>query len=124
MRKTLTILILLGFLASPIFAQWMLFNSVPWDIPKKEAYKNIRTWKIPFYMVENLLYMVDEFNRKFQEKVDLYKRELRARFPEFKDMPDDVILDLKSGMFISRQDYLKLHVDEIKEGWKKNEKNN
>ncbi len=68
----------------------------------------VKTWKIPDYMRENLQRDLDDFNKRFEEKVQAYKKELKTRFKEFKDMPDDVILYLEGGIFITRSDYLKL----------------
>lgn len=68
----------------------------------------IKTWKLPVYMRENLQRELDDFNKRFEEKVQAYKKELKTRFTEFKDMPDDAILYLEGGIFIGRSDYLKL----------------
>ncbi len=73
---------------------------------KKEA--NYQTWKLPIYMQENLQWMLNDFNKRFDEKVQGYKKELRTRFTEFKDMPDDAVLYLEGGIFIERSDYLRL----------------
>ena len=73
---------------------------------KKEA--SYQTWKLPIYMQENLQWMLDDFNKRFEEKVQSYKKELQARFAEFKDMPDDAVLYLEGGMFINRADFIKL----------------
>lgn len=73
---------------------------------KKEA--NYQTWKLPIYMQENLQWMLNDFNKRFDEKVQGYKKELKTRFTEFKDMPDDAVLYLEGGIFIERSDYLRL----------------
>ena len=73
---------------------------------KKEA--NYQTWKLPIYMQENLQWMLNDFNKRFDEKVQGYKKELKTRFAEFKDMPDDAVLYLEGGIFIERSDYLRL----------------
>ena len=73
---------------------------------KKEA--NYQTWKLPIYMQENLQWMLNDFNKRFDEKVQGYKKELKTRFTEFKDMPDDAVLYLEGGMFINRADFIKL----------------
>jgi len=74
---------------------------------KKEQPK-YQTWKLPIYMQENLQWMLDDFNKRFDEKVQGYKKELKTRFVEFKDMPDDAVLYLEGGMFINRADFIKL----------------
>ncbi len=68
----------------------------------------VKTWKVPDYMRENLQRDLDDFNKRFEAKVQAYKKELKTRFTEFKDMPDDAILYLEGGFFISRSDFLKL----------------
>lgn len=70
--------------------------------------EKIKTWRMPGYMVENLRNMLEKFNREFEAKVKSYRGELRKRFKEFKDMPDDVIFDLESGVLIGRDDFLAL----------------
>ena len=52
--------------------------------------------------------MLDDFNKRFEEKVQSYRKELQTRFVEFKDMPDDAVLYLEGGIFIERSDYLRL----------------
>ena len=76
-------------------------------VPKKEEAK-YQTWKLPIYMQENLQWMLNDFNKRFDEKVQGYKKELKIRFTEFKDMPDDAVLYLEGGIFIERSDYLRL----------------
>ncbi len=75
---------------------------------KAQEVTQVKTWKVPEYMRENLQREVDDFNKRFEEKVQAYKKELKTRFKEFEDMPDDVILYLEGGIFITRSDYLKL----------------
>ena len=76
-------------------------------VPKKKE-ANYQTWKLPIYMQENLQWMLNDFNKRFDEKVQAYKKELKTRFTEFKDMPDDAVLYLEGGIFIERSDYLRL----------------
>lgn len=75
---------------------------------KKVDPPQIKTWKVPDYMRENLQRELDDFNKRFEAKVQAYKKELKARFKEFSDMPDDAILYLEGGFFITRSDFLKL----------------
>ena len=75
--------------------------------PPADAEK-VKTWKLPEYMQENLQWMLNDFNKKFDEKVEAYKKELKTRFEEFRDMPEDVVLNLEGGIFIERSDFLKL----------------
>ena len=75
---------------------------------KAEEIVPIKTWKLPAYMQENLQHELDDFNKHFEAKVQAYKKELKTRFEEFKDMPDDAVLYLEGGFFITRSDLLKL----------------
>jgi len=88
----------------------------------KAKEEQIKVWKIPSYMAENLQYMVDDFNRKFQEKLESYKKELKARFVEFKDMPDDAMLDMERGIFLKRSDYLRFQLSMQAQKRKENKK--
>jgi len=107
----------------------MIFALQEQPKPPADA-KKVKTWKLPEYMQENLQWMLNDFNKKFDEKVEAYKKELKTRFEEFKDMPEDVVLDLEGGIFIERSDYLKLQEqlrrkmleEQIKKEVKKNDK--
>jgi len=85
------------------------------DEAVKEDKLEIKTWKLPVYMAENLQNMIEKFNMEFQIKVNSYKAELIKRFAEFEDMPEDAILDLRNGIFITTQDFLKLQAEAEKE---------
>ncbi len=85
----------------------MIFALQEQPKPPADAEK-VMTWKLPKYMQENLQWMLNDFNKKFDEKVEAYKKELKTRFEEFKDMPEDVVLNLEGGIFIERSDFLKL----------------
>ena len=87
---------------------FVLSLAVPGVLAQKKVNEpEIKTWKIPTYMVENLQNMVNEFNRQFEIKVASYKLELRKRFEEFGDLPTDAIIDIKNGIFVDRKDYEK-----------------
>ncbi len=88
------------------------------DAAKAEEPALVKTWKIPDYMRENLQHELDDFNKRFDNKVQAYKKELKTRFAEFKDMPDDAILYLEGGFFITRSDFLKLQ-EELRDKLKK-----
>jgi hypothetical protein len=75
---------------------------------KAEEVAPIKTWKLPAYMRENLQRDLNDFNKRFDEKVQAYKKELKTRFAEFKDMPDDTVLYFEGGIFITRSDFSKL----------------
>jgi len=99
-----------------IFAFHLNLNGQEKDPPVKPV--PVKTWKVPDYMRENLQRDLDDFNKRFEEKVQAYKKELKTRFEEFKDMPDDAILYLEGGFFISRSDFLKLQ-EELRDKLKK-----
>lgn len=85
---------------------------------KAEEVAPVKTWKLPTYMQENLQRELDDFNKRFDTKVQAYKKELKTRFAEFKDMPDDAILYLEGGFFITRSDFVKLQ-DQLRDKLKK-----
>ena len=94
-----------------IFVCYLNLNSqekAPDPPAKAEEAAPIKTWKLPEYMRENLQRELDDFNKRFEEKVQAYKKELKIRFKEFEDMPDDVILYLEESIFITRSDFEKL----------------
>jgi len=70
--------------------------------------ETVKTWKIPDHMIENLNYMVDDFNKRFEARTIQFKDELRANFKNYESMPEDVVMDLKNGVFIDRADYVRL----------------
>jgi len=83
---------------------------------KKPEAIEIKTWKIPDYVRIELNKMVEEFNKRFTERLEIYKEVLRAVSPDHRDMPEDVVMDLKTGVFILRKDFEKLQVvEEVKD---------
>ena len=125
-RVLISYVILVGMLAISLNGQE---KEQPTPSTEEQA-PQIKTWKLPDYMQENLQWMLDDFNKKFNKKVEAYKKELKTRFEEFKDMPKDVVLNLEGGIFIERSDFLKLQEqlrrkmleEQIKKEVKKNEK--
>jgi len=105
----------IGIILAGLFAVHHM-NGQEKDLPTKA--EEIKTWKIPEYMRENLQRELDDFNKRFEEKVQTYKKELKTRFKEFEDMPDDVILYLEGGIFITRSDFKKLQ-NQLREKLKK-----
>ena len=113
-----TMILFLSVIAFAIFAGNNL-NGQEKDPPATaEEPKLAKTWKVPDYMRENLQRDLDDFNKRFEAKVQAYKKELKTRFTEFKDMPDDAILYLEGGFFISRSDFLKIQ-EELRDKLKK-----
>lgn len=118
MRKLLLITLIL-FLAVPVFSQWeSLINpnfikalkakADAVNITKQAEAEKIRVWQLPPYMTEVLIYMQKDFSRQFEAKIEYFKKELKARFIEFKDLPDDVVLDPNFKVFVKRSDYIKI----------------
>ena len=70
--------------------------------------ETVKTWKIPDYMIENMNYMINDFNQRFEARTIQFKDELRANFKGYESMPEDVVMDLKNGVFIDRVDYTRL----------------
>lgn len=125
-----TKILIFAYLALIFFTTSLMIFALQ-EQPKSPAdTEKVKTWKLPEYMQENLQWMLDDFNKKFDKKVEAYKKELKTRFEEFKDMPEDVVLNLEGGIFIKRSDYLKLQEqlrrkileEQIKKEAKKNEK--
>ena len=75
----------------------------------------VKTWKIPDDLLKNLKDMVEEFNKRFQETIEIYKAGLKVTKAEFKEMPEDVVFDLQSGVFMKRKDFLRLQRDAQKQ---------
>ena len=107
MKFRLTIFIICVFVFLLTVGNYFYSQEKEEPVTKKGDPK-YQTWKLPIYMQENLQWMLDDFNKRFEEKVQSYKKELQSRFAEFKDMPDDAVLYLEGGMFINRADFLKL----------------
>ena len=106
MRKLLMLIVFVFLLGGVAFSQEKKEPEKPKEVVQKPPVKAI--WKMPSYMVENLQFMLDEFNRKWNDKLEFFKKELLEKFPEFKDMPSDVLFDLQSGVFITRAEAVRL----------------
>jgi len=115
------------FIFALIFGGYFRMIALGQEQPKAPAKAEepvpVKTWKLPDYMRENLQRELDDFNKRFEEKVQAYKKELKARFKEFADMPDDTILYLEGGFFITRSDFQKLQ-EQLREKLKKEVKEN
>jgi hypothetical protein len=69
-----------------------------------------RTWSLPDHMKENLVNAINEFNRQFQQKVILFKIELRKNYKGYETLPESALLDLDGSRFVHPDDmelYLK-----------------
>ena len=83
-----------------------------------------KTWQVPSYVAIALQAMVDNFNRKYNAELERIKRDLVANFPGFEDMPinsQDILYfpnkDAEGndiGIFITREDYIKLQKQQSK----------
>lgn len=117
----------IGIILAALFTVHHMNGQEKQNLPTKAEKPKYQTWKLPVYMQENLQWMLDDFNKRFDEKVQSYKKELQTRFAEFKDMPDDAVLYLEGGMFINRADFIKLQrymrdIEEIRNKQKIEEK--
>ena len=83
-----------------------------------------KTWQMPSYMALALQAMVNDFNRTYNEELEKIKRDLKANYPGFEDMPtnaNDIIYvpqkdaeGKDTGIFITREDYLKFQQQQLK----------
>lgn len=103
--KRLFLLGLILLLAFQCFAQEKEQPRI--EEPRKEL-ERVKTWKMPDNLLKTLKDMVEEFNKRFQDTLDIYKYGLKAKMAEFKDMPDDVVFDINTGVFMLRGDYIRL----------------
>ena len=100
------------------------------DVNKEEVAKEPippfqpKTWQMPSYMALALQAMVNDFNRTYNEELEKIKRDLKANYPGFEDMPtnaNDIIYvpqkdaeGKDTGIFITREDYLKFQQQQLK----------
>jgi len=66
----------------------------------------VKTWRMPADLHQGLVKMVDDFNRDYNSRIEIYKEVLRKSSDEFADMPEDAVFDLQSGVFLSKNDYM------------------
>jgi len=81
---------------------------------QKQTVGGVKVWQIPPYMQENLINMLNEFNQRFEGKVQGFKEELRLRVKGYGDLPADAVLDLQRGNFIRKED-LEKYMESFKE---------
>ena len=98
MKKTL-ILILLLLLAIPVTAQ---------ETEKPPEQLKVKTWRLPADLHQALVKMVDDFNKEYNTRLEIYKQVLKSSAAEFADMPEDAVFDLQSGVFLSKNDFMML----------------
>jgi len=113
MKRVISIGFLCLALVLPLLSQEKV---VAQEEKKKSEVAKIKTWKIPDYVRIELNKMVEEFNKRFTERLEIYKEVLRAVSFDHRDMPEDVVMDLKTGVFILRKDFEKLQtVEEVRD---------
>ena len=95
--KKILILILLLFLTIPVSAQ-----------EKPVEPLKVKTWRLPADLHQVLVKMVEDFNKEYNSRIEIYKQVLKSSSAEFADMPEDAIFDLKSGVFLSKNDFMVL----------------
>ena len=100
------------------------------EVKKEEAVKEPeppfqpKTWEMPSYMALALQAMANDFNREYSAKLEEMKKNLKAHYPGFEDMPtsanDIIYVPQKDangkdmGIFITREDYIKLQNQQLK----------
>lgn len=68
----------------------------------------VKTWQLPVDLHQGLVKMVEDFNKEYNARIEIYKQVLKSSSAEFTDMPEDAIFDLKSGVFLSKNDFMML----------------
>lgn len=84
------------------------------EIEKPAEPQQIKTWRMPADLHQGLVKMVDDFNKEYNARLEIYKQVLKSSSAEFADMPEDAIFDLKSGVFLSKNDYMMLQERVVK----------
>ena len=97
--KKIFILILLLFLIVPVTAQ---------ETEKPPEQLKVKTWRLPADLHQALVKMVDDFNKEYNTRLEIYKQVLKSSAAEFADMPEDAVFDLQSGVFLSKNDFMML----------------
>ena len=93
------------------------------EVKEEEVAKKVeppfqpKTWEMPSYMALALQAMANDFNREYNAKLEEMKKNLKAHYPGFEDMPtspqDIIYIPQKdvngkdTGVFITREDYIK-----------------
>ena len=137
-KKLAVLALILIFVASiPCFSQEAQVKDVKEkegvaqeEVKKEEAVKEPeppfqpKTWEMPSYMALALQAMANDFNREYSAKLEEMKKNLKAHYPGFEDMPtsplDIIYVPQKdaegkdTGIFITREDYLKFQQQQLK----------
>ena len=95
--KKIFILILLLFLTMAFSAQ---------EAEKPPEQLKVKTWRLPVDLHQALVKMVDDFNKEYNTRLEIYKQVLKSSSAEFADMPEDAVFDLQSGVFLSKNDFM------------------
>jgi len=104
--KKLLFVALIILLIVPLFSQE---KKEPVQIEEK-----VKAWQMPNHMIENLMLLINQ-------RVEEYKTWLKANVKGFEDMPDNVVFDINSGLFLLPEDLAKLQ-EKTKPKKKENEK--
>lgn len=93
--------------ANPITPAWINEIMMPFaqEVEQPSPQQKIKTWRMPADLHQGLIKMVDDFNKEYNAKIEIYKQVLRSSSDEFADMPEDAVFDLQSGVFLSQNDY-------------------
>jgi hypothetical protein len=71
---------------------------------KKETVETPKAWPVPDYVLNSLNALIEKFNKEFKSAVETYKAGLKVTDPIYKDMPDNVLVDLQNKIFITKKD--------------------
>ena len=83
-------------------------------MPMQPASTQIKTWQMPAHMMEALTLVLNQ-------KVEEYKAVLRGQMKGYEEMPDNVVFDFRSGLFIRAEDWAKIQAAQQAEAQKQKE---
>jgi len=108
-RNIRTILIILAWILFGLLVIWLWIDDGKrlnaQEIKQPPPQQKIKTWRMPADLHQGLVKMVEDFNKEYNAKIEIYKQVLRSSSDEFADMPEDAVFDLQSGVFLSQNDY-------------------
>ena len=110
MKKSLTLILILLIGSLSIFAQETEKPEKPRPVPQER----VKAWQLPSHMMEALQALINQ-------KIEEYKKFLIANVKGFEDMPENVVFDMSTGIFITPEGIAKIQSQQKREV-KKDEK--
>ena len=107
MRRIFSILIAILFCSGFILNAQEVKQEQP-AVEKTPPQLQVKTWRLPADLHQSLVKMVEDFNKEYNTRLEIYKQVLRSSSGEFADMPEDAVFDLQSGVFLSKNDFMML----------------